>query len=163
MMKKILLGIILGLISLNLISQEISTYYLIRHAEKERNVDKNPPLTNIGSLRAESWAEILHDIKFDAVYSTDYKRTKATAKPTALKNNLDLILYHPRNIDIEKFKKETVGKTVLIVGHSNTIPGFVNQLIGEKKYPQIEDDNNGNLYIVELGESFKIDQLLHFK
>ena len=163
MMKKFLLGIILGLISLSLVSQEISTYYLIRHAEKEVIADRNPNLTSIGELRAQAWAEIFRDIKFDAVYSTDYKRTKATAKPTALKNNLDLILYHPRNINIEKFKEETKGKTVLIVGHSNTIPNFVNQLIEQKKYPNIEDDNNGNLYIVELGEHFKTDQLLHFK
>ena len=163
MIKKLLLGCLLGLLSLNLVSQEISTYYLIRHAEKERTVDKNPPLTNIGSLRAASWAEIFQDIKFDAVYSTDYKRTKATAKPTALKNNLDIVIYHPRNIDVEKFKEETRGKKILIVGHSNTIPNFVNQLIGQKKYTQIEDNNNGNLYIVELGGDFKTDQLLHFR
>jgi broad specificity phosphatase PhoE len=162
-MKKLLLGILLGLISLNLVSQEISTYYLIRHAEKEIIANKNPSLTSIGELRAQAWADVFREIKFDVIYSTDYKRTKATARPTAIKNNLELIIYHPRNIDIEKFKKDTKGKTVLIVGHSNTIPNFVNQLIGQKKYTDIEDDNNGNLYIVELGKNFKTDQLLHFK
>ncbi len=162
MMKKFLLGILLGLISLNLVSQEISTYYLIRHAEKDRTVNKNPNLTDIGEKRAASWAEIFRDIKFDAIYSTDYNRTKATAKPTAHKNNLDIVFYHPSNLDIEKFKRATKGKKVLIVGHSNTIPGLVNQLIGQEKYSNIEDDNNGNLYIVELGTDFKTNQLLHF-
>ena len=38
-------------------------------------------------------------------------------------------------------------KKVLIVGHSNTIPNFVNGLIEKDFYNQIDDLNNSNLYI----------------
>ncbi len=162
-MKKILLGILLGLISLNLVSQEISTYYMIRHAEKVITEDGNPDLTSIGKLRAEEWAEIFKDVAFDAIYSTDYIRTIATAKPTADSKKLDITFYHPTKINVKKFLRKTSGKTVLIVGHSNTIPSFVNQLIDQNKYPNIEDDNNGNLYIIELGKTFNTDKLLHIK
>ena len=36
-----------------------------------------------------------------------------------------------------------------MVGHSNTIPGFVNGLIEEDYYEQINDTVNSNLYIVK--------------
>ena len=41
-----------------------------------------------------------------------------------------------------------MGKTVLVVGHSNTTPQFVNAILGTKQYTDIQDDNNVNLYIV---------------
>lgn len=162
-MRKSVLIFCFLLIVTSLFSQKISTYYFIRHAEKQMVNNQNPELTEAGILRAENWANIFKDIKFDAVYSTDYLRTKATAQPTAISQSLEIILYHPSKIDIDNFLKETEGKTVLIVGHSNTIPGFVNNLIGINKYANIEDDNFGNLYIVEFGEGIKTDKLLHLK
>ena len=81
-MKRLILGIVIGLITLSLFSQEgnkeLSTYYLIRHAEKQIVNNPNPELTDKGILRAGNWAVIFKDIKFDAVYSTDYLRTIAT-------------------------------------------------------------------------------------
>jgi len=166
-MKRLIIGIVIGLITLSLFSQEenkeLSTYYLIRHAEKQIVDNPNPELTDEGILRAENWAFIFKDIKFDAVYSTDYLRTIATAQPTAQSQNLEITLYHPSKVDIKQFLKETEGKTVLIVGHSNTIPVFVNKLIEKEKYKDIEDDNFGNLYIVEITEGTITDKLLHLK
>ena len=71
-------------------------------------------------------------------------RTKNTALPSAINNNLDLTLYHPGNINYKEFISKTKGKTVLIVGHSNTIPLFVNELIAKEKYKLIEDNIFGN-------------------
>ncbi|WOD43131.1 SixA phosphatase family protein [Hwangdonia lutea] len=131
-------------------SIETSTYYFIRHAEKDRSdqTNKNPHLTEIGKKRAEHWSQILAHVKFDAIYSTDYNRTKETAQPTATKNGLELTLYHPYKLDKNSFLKDTQGKTVLVVGHSNTTPKFVNAILGFNKYEDINDSNNGNLYIV---------------
>ena len=139
-----------------------STFYFIRHAEKDRTDpnDKNPHLTEIGNVRAKHWSEILGEIKFDAVYSTDYNRTKETAQPTAAKNNLDIKLYDPKQIDGQSFVKENEGKTVLIVGHSNTTPAFVNKILGTNKYQDIDDSNNGNLYIVTISGGQISDQVL---
>ena len=139
-----------------------STYYFIRHAEKDRSdsSDKDPHLTEIGQLRATQWSEILGEVKFDAVYSTDYNRTRETSQPTAAKNNLEIKLYDPRNMDVKSFMEETKGKTVLVVGHSNTTPDFVNKLVGHNKYDEIDDSNNGNLYIVSVTGDNITDQLL---
>ena len=139
-----------------------STFYFIRHAEKDRTdpSDKNPHLTEIGKTRANHWSEILGEVKFDAVYSTDYNRTKETAQPTAAKNNLEITLYDPKQIDAQSFLKDNEGKTVLIVGHSNTTPAFVNKILGANKYQDIDDSNNGNLYIVTVSGDQINDQLL---
>ena len=63
-------------------------------------------------------------------------------------------------MNIENFKKDTNGKTVLIVGHSNTTPIFTNGLIGEKKYKMIDESNNANLYIVTISKDSKTSTLL---
>jgi phosphohistidine phosphatase SixA len=143
-------------------NQITSTYYFIRHAEKDRTdpSDKNPHLTEIGKVRANHWSEILGEIKFDAVYSTNYNRTKETAQPTATKNNLEIKIYDPKNIDTSSFIKDTKGQILLIVGHSNTTPEFVNKIIGQNKYKDIDDSNNGNLYIVTILGDVISDQLL---
>ena len=66
----------------------VSTFYLIRHAEKVRSNpdDSDPELNQKGLGRAMHWAEILADVDLDAIYSTDYNRTSMTAAPTSVKN-----------------------------------------------------------------------------
>lgn len=133
-------------------SQQTTTYYLVRHAEKDLSnpSERNPELTKIGHERAESWSAILGTIKFDAVYSTNFKRTFDTAIPTANKNNLEVEIYGVRNFDLEIFKSATKGKNVLIVGHSNTIPFLANDIIGEQAYQQIDDKDYSNLFIITI-------------
>ena len=151
-MKKLVLAFSVLFISLASYSQEITTYYFIRHAEKLRidKTDRNPNLNDDGFKRAEAWKEVFSTISFDAVYSTDYSRTKLTAKPTADSKNLPLLLYSPSNMYSDAFKNKTKGKTVLVVGHSNTTNVFANKVLGVEKYDKINDSNNSNLYIVTL-------------
>ena len=141
--------------------EDVSTYYLIRHAEKDRadKTNRNPHLTEDGLKRAENWAEHFKNVKFDMVYSTDYNRTKETAMPTAKANNAGLNFYNPSDMKIEEFMLKTKGKTVLIVGHSNTTPKFTNGLLGEEKYEDIADNNNSNLYIVTVTKNSKSSKL----
>ncbi|HUS87431.1 MAG TPA: phosphoglycerate mutase family protein [Bacteroidales bacterium] len=143
------------------VNSDVSTYFLIRHAEKVVSRDTDPALDQWGVIRASQWAAIFSDIPFDAIYSTDYIRTINTVKPTADILGLEITLYDPGDINYIEFLEQTRGKTVLIVGHSNTIPGFVNSLTGREKYEQIEDNNNGNLYIVEISGNHISDILLH--
>ena len=151
-MKKNILVICFFLISILSHSQEITTYYFIRHAEKLRvdKTDRNPNLSSRGLKRAESWKEIFSNISFDAIYSTDYTRTRLTAKPTADSKNLPILIYNPRDMYSKAFQNQTKGKTILVVGHSNTTNVFANKVIGFDKYQGIKDNNNSNLYIVTL-------------
>ena len=143
-------------------SQNSSTYYLIRHAEKDRSdaTNRDPDLKAEGLQRAQNWANHFKDIKFDAVYSTDYNRTKQTAAPTARANNLELQFYNPTNIQFEDFLKKTKGQTVLIVGHSNTTPMFANGLLGEEKYRDMEDDDNSKLFKITISKDNKKSEVI---
>lgn len=136
-------------------TQKPTTYYLIRHAEKDLSdmSNKNPHLNETGMQRAQNWAKILKNIPFDAIYSTNYHRTLETAEPIAKVLNLDITLYSPNDLKLKQFMLETNGKTVLIVGHSNTTPTLSNALIKEMKYKQIPETTYGNLYIVNLNKT----------
>ncbi|MDB4709476.1 histidine phosphatase family protein [Flavobacteriaceae bacterium] len=151
-MKKIHLIYIFIFTSLLSNAQEVTTYYFIRHAEKLRvdKTDRNPNLNSKGLKRAEAWKEVFSNISFDAIYSTDYTRTRLTAKPTADSKNLPILIYNPRNMYSKTFQNQTKGKTILVVGHSNTTNVFANKVVGFEKYQEIKDNNNSNLYIVTL-------------
>ena len=141
----------------------LTTYYFIRHAEKDRSdaKNRNPVLTEIGEQRAENWQSYFKDVKFDAVYATDYNRTKQTAMPTAKANQLDIKIYDANTLYSEEFQKNTKDKTVLVVGHSNTTPAFVNAILGEERYESIDDNTNSNLYIVKISDGKISDELLN--
>jgi phosphohistidine phosphatase SixA len=144
---------------------EVSTYYLIRHAEKDRSnaSNYNPELTEAGQKRAQGWATVFKDVELDAIYSTNYLRTQQTATPTAKLKGLTIQNYDPHNLDITQFVETTKGKSVLIVGHSNTTPGLANALLGEKKYQLMEDTNNAGLYIVTISGSKRTSVLLQIE
>ena len=44
------------------------------------------------------------------------------------------------------------GRTILIVGHSNTTPAFVNAFLGEKKYEDLSDTDNGSVFLVRYSD-----------
>lgn len=142
------------------VNKEVSTYYFIRHAEKTDSKNTNPSLNMKGKLRAEKWMSVFKNVKFDLIYSTEFYRTKETAMPTAVYQDLEILFYNPVKSYYDKFLTSTKGKTVLIVGHSNTIPEFVNFVIGKEKYKTIEHHNNCNLYIVEINAETITDKLL---
>ena len=154
-MKKVLIVLVVALFTLPTLAQEVntkSTYYLIRHAEKDRTdaTKKDPNLNKLGRERAVRWMHLLSNFGVDTIYSTNYNRTKQTAEPLALEYNLKIASYHPFKLNLEKFLEATKGKNVLVVGHSNTTAAFANKLIGREVYPEIKDNNNANLYIVTI-------------
>jgi broad specificity phosphatase PhoE len=138
-------------------SYKTTTYYLIRHAEKDRTdkTNRNPNLNEKGIERSKKWAIYFNNINIDAVYSTNYNRTQQTAKPTAESKSLKILSYDPRKMYDSIFQTNTKGKTVLIVGHSNTTPVFVNKILGEKKYEWMKDDDNSSLFIVTISGNKK--------
>jgi 2,3-bisphosphoglycerate-dependent phosphoglycerate mutase len=152
MKKFIALFIFMLIVLSSCTSDETTTYYLIRHAEKDRSdpSNKNPNLNLEGLERAKKWASYFKNIELDAVYSTNYNRTQQTATPTADGKELVIQSYNPSKMFDSTFQKNTKGKKVLVVGHSNTTPVFANKILGEKKYGNMSDHDNASLYIVRL-------------
>lgn len=131
---------------------EMTTYYFIRHAEKDTTNpdDPDPELTEEGVNRSKKWAEVFKEISFDHIYSSNYKRTRSTAQRVADAQQKEVEIYDGSKLNDENFQERTKGKTVLVVGHSNTNPQFVNYIIGEKRYKDIDDKESGSLFIVTI-------------
>lgn len=149
-MKKYSLFLFVLIALLSCTPEETTTYYLIRHAEKVRTdaTNRNPDLNEAGKKRAANWAGYFKNITLDALYSTNYNRTLQTATPTAAQKKLPILQYDPRKMYTEDFVTATKGKTVLIVGHSNTTPVFANKILGKEQYKNMDDHDNASLYIV---------------
>ena len=127
----------------------ITTFFLVRHAEKAGTAWEDPPLTSAGIARADELAYILEHVKLDAIYSTPFTRTRQTVLPTAKEKGLEVNIYKPGEEDfLNKVLQEFSGGAVLIVGHSNTIPGMANELAGQSDFSDLDDATYDNLFIV---------------
>ncbi len=136
--------------------------YLVRHAEKETNPQdpRDPGLSPIGFERAMNLDDSLKAIKFDAVYSSDYKRTVATAQPVATRNDLVIIKYDPSAPSklVEEVNSRWKGKTVLIVGHSNTLLPLIEAFGGKATMQHIDDNDYSNIFRLQIGEHVTLSE-----
>ncbi|WP_298925706.1 phosphoglycerate mutase family protein [uncultured Allomuricauda sp.] len=137
----------------------VSTFYFIRHAEKDRTDPENndPELNQDGLGRAIHWAEVFDPIGLDVIYSTNYERTSMTAAPTSVKKDIDVQYYDPKSVDVEAFKASNEGLNVLVVGHSHSTPTFVNNMLGIEKYDYMDDRDNSSLFIVRIIDGVATD------
>ena len=158
-MKKYAVLLVIGLgLGFGALAQT-STYILLRHAEKDTStagstmMKADPPLTQQGRERAEKLLTVLAAYTPDAIYSTNYTRTKSTVTPLAKKFNKDIQVYDSKDLAIfsEKLLQEK-GKTIIVAGHSNTTPQLVNLLIKEKKYANLDESVYNQLWIVTVSE-----------
>lgn len=107
------------------------TVIVVRHAEKVDD-SRDPALSEAGVERAGALAEVLEDAGLDAAYASQYQRTRLTAMPAAEAAGLSVQI-DPIEADIpawaQSFAAEVVrqnpGGTVLVAGHSNTVPPLV--------------------------------------
>lgn len=108
-------------------AQEL-TFVVVRHAEKAEAGATDPVLTGAGQARAARLAARLADAPLVAVYSTDLHRTRQTVAPSAGAHGLDVETYDPRE-PADAFAARLRGAhqagTVLVAGHSNTVPAIV--------------------------------------
>ncbi len=138
-------------------SQATTTMIFVRHAEKAGPSSENPGLSAAGQRRAAELARQLVDADvvagIDAIYSTDYRRTKETAQPIADALDLPVNIYEPAEDNepiVDKMVKDHKGKIILVVGHSNTVPVMIADLGASKKVPPIAEDEYDNIYIIAI-------------
>lgn len=114
---------------------------LVRHAEKHTDDPADPALSDAGQVRAQRLADALRNEPLVAVYSTDYRRTRQTATPTASQHGLPVITYdarQPADTFAAALKQSHPRGTVLVVGHSNTVPAIAAALCGCEVAPMNE-------------------------
>ena len=157
-MKKLII-LLLAVVSTGVLAQEkpITTFILIRHAEKDLTQSTNDPdLSADGKSRATKLVKVLKKTDLQAIYSTPFKRTQQTVEPLAKSKTIQVMPYQANKMEeIETMITKHAGGTVLLSGHSNTVPQILNYLIGEEKYKVLDDGDYGNVIIVSITERGK--------
>ncbi len=109
--------------------------YIVRHAEKTGE-QANADLSEAGKSRADVLKWMLRDISLDAIYSTDTARTRHTVEPTAKAKQVKLTLYTPHSGKlVQAIRRHHTGQSLLVCGHSNTVPELLKSLgVGIKEH-----------------------------
>jgi broad specificity phosphatase PhoE len=136
---------------------------VVRHAEKANDDAKDPNLSEQGMARANKLAAALKDTEIKAIYATQYKRTQQTAQPVASLDGLQVQVREANSQNgknyvadlVADIKKKHSGETVLIVGHSNTVPEIVKYLTGKDIAPIAENEYD-RIYVITLGKKTKL-------
>ena len=135
-----------------------TTVILVRHAEKATTPAADPPLTREGESRANALWAAVRDAHVDAIVTTNLTRTRSTAAPTASALHITPEVVqagtpnHVQNVvaAIERHR----GHTVLVVGHSNTVPEIIAAL-GGPKLADICDATFDDLFVLTLRDNVK--------
>lgn len=138
-------------------AQDQTTFILVRHAEKDLTITQDPPLSEQGVNRAKKLAGLLESQDISALYSTPYSRTQQTLQPIAKAQGLAITSYSPSAGPpwLTELYEKHPGESIVIVGHSNTIPTLANHLLGSDKFVPFSEDEYSNLIIIvgrEMGE-----------
>lgn len=155
----ILLAVFAALFSLSLtrLVESGTTVYIVRHAEKDVSDIKNtdPTLSEAGRKRAKNLAAKLKKDKFDAVFSTKYKRTIETVNLIAKNSGIKIEYYSPSDFKglAEIINTKYKNKKVLIAGHSNTVLELVEALGVQRPLPSLTDDDYDFLFKITIDDS----------
>ncbi|MDF2158848.1 phosphoglycerate mutase family protein [Algoriphagus sp. CAU 1675] len=135
-------------------SPQPKTIYIVRHAEKMLVEDKDPELAQVGYVRAKKLAQILEDEEIKHIFSTDYKRTRQTAQPTAEAAGIEIQSYDPTNQEGFAKQLQSLEGNILVVGHSNTVSKLANYFVEEgEKFADLEDVEYDFIYEVKIDKS----------
>jgi phosphohistidine phosphatase SixA len=135
-------------------SESGRTIIVMRHAEKETGAD--PGLTERGLKRAAEVARLLAKSGAQQLICTEYRRTRMTLEPLAKALALEIEpLPAAENAKLaERCRATKDGETVVICGHSNTVPALLKALDAEPQRldgaQMIPDAEFGRLYILHL-------------
>ena len=156
-------------------SNPVTTIILVRHAEKQSD-GNNPSLRQDGLTRANELIAVAGDAGVTAIYSTEFCRTAQTAQPLTAHLGLPLNIkeinggspgvqnctpsvtvivnsiatqgdYNTELVD--RVLSDHRGQTVVIVGHSNTVPELI-EAFGAPPVPAIPETEYDNLFVVRV-------------
>lgn len=128
-----------------------TTVVLVRHAEKQDASD-DASLSDAGRVRAAALARALADQRLGAVFTSQYRRTAETVAPVCAAQQLEPVVVPAADARglAARIRRDAAGSTVLVCGHSNTLPAILRAL-GIAEPPPIGDDDYDRLFVVTLG------------
>jgi broad specificity phosphatase PhoE len=132
-----------------------TTVIVVRHAEKATDDPHDPGLTAAGEARARTLLDVVGDAGVAAIFSTQFRRTRATVEPLARNLGLPVVVREAASGQAERYAQELAheilatfaGRSVVVVGHSNTVPQIVHALSGHH-VAEISEQEYDHLFVV---------------
>jgi len=134
------------------------TVILVRHAEKDTAQDRNdPPLTELGTKRAEELARLLAKSGVTRLVASEFKRTQATLAPLAQATGVAVETRPAKELEAlaAELAAAPAGSVTVVAGHSNTLPALARALgvtldeLDASGY--LADDQYDRLFVLTLG------------
>lgn len=132
-----------------------TTILIVRHADRPGDQDA---LTPAGVARAKDLVHVASQAGVAGIYCTKTERSRKTAEPLATALSLKPVELDPNDTAglIKQILANQRGKTVLVVGHSNTVPKII-AAAGGPTLPNLADDDFDNLYVLTVGSDSSAD------
>ncbi len=141
----------------NMAFADTYTLYFTRHMEKT-DEKTDPDLSMAGQQRALMLAQTLKNSNIEAIFSTNFKRTKQTGEALGKHLGLSVQSYPSKDFDGIIASIKGLKKNALIIGHSNTVSELVKAAGGSAK--TLEEDDYGDLFqVVVNGDSVVTNRL----
>ncbi len=124
--------------------------FIVRHAEKASSTDPDTPLAAQGEDRALRLASLLRNAGVTHVFVSEKKRTQQTAQELVDQRGLAAPVVVPAADTgklVAQLKAAPADAVILVVGHSDTIPGILKGL-GVNDAVTIRDDQYGRIFLV---------------
>ena len=127
---------------------------LVRHAEKADAPAGDVALNETGQARAEELAMALAEARLDTIVTTQFRRTRDTAAPISRALKLTPVVVQAGADSASHAKAvasavRSAGRSVLVVGHSNTVPAIIAAL-GGPAMDELCDSEYSNLFTLAL-------------
>lgn len=121
---------------------------VVRHAERLPDRDDLAP---IGYQRANLLKDMLSAESVGLILSTPLKRSLKTVEPLALSQGQAIVAYD-RVEDLAEKVIQSEAQTIVVVGHSNTVPAIVKKL-ANVQVPKIQEEEYDGFYVVEMDQN----------
>jgi phosphohistidine phosphatase SixA len=114
---------------------------IVRHAERAPG-SGDVPISDVGRSRALALAELGKVTGVSVIITTQLQRTRQTAAPLAEALGITPVVVNTQSevakhaTDVADAVRRHAGKTVLVVGHSNTVPAIAAAL-GSATFPDL--------------------------
>lgn len=157
-MKYLLFSLFLtGLLQASALDAKTQTVFLLRHAEKASAPNADPILSEAGVARAARLPGMFENAPPQAVFSSQFQRTKLTALPLAQAVGIEVHVMpvtkenaaHYADQIREQICALPDRSIVVVVGHSNTIPDTITRLTGEP-VTAIGESRHNQIFMVRL-------------
>ena len=142
----------IGLAGARVEAQPVKVVYVVRHAEKAAQ-DGDPELSPAGRIRAMALSHLLARSRIVGLFATQYRRTQQTLEPLSAAHGVPIETVEAGEVEklIARIRATVGPGSIVVAGHSNTVPEIVGRLTGVE-IEEITETHYDGLFQVRLSE-----------